>query len=301
MTTFQSIKTGFTNASQTIQNGLYKSDAGVGSLFENYSANLEANSNFLIIKAPPEVIGIEGFQFDLIEEESIVQSANITEHAVENRTYVSDHISHTPLMLTIRGTMGEIFRKRDVVNKTLDVAIEKLGIIEQYSVPFAADTRQQIRDLQQKGNQTVDFIKKTLNDGSRLADSFLNKNQTQDLKRTQNAQQFFQFLKISNISCSINTYIAGYLQNMFLKEINSIRVGYDNVLNFTLTFQQINFVKTQFTSFDNDKSQTAEQNESNVAKTGTANTTQKSKESIISEVGIGNLIKRAGNAINNIF
>jgi hypothetical protein len=291
MTTFQSIQTGFTSASQTIQDGLYKSDAGVGSLFENYSASLQANSNFLIIKAPPEVVGIEGFQFDLIEEESITQSANITEHPVENRTYVSDHISHTPLIFTIKGTMGEIFQKRDVINKAIDVATEKLGIIEQYNVPFAADTRQQIRDIQQKGNQTVDFIKKTLNDGTRLADSFVNKNQTQDLKRTQNAQQFFQFLKINNIACNINTYISGYLQNMFLKEINSIRISYDNVLNFTLTFQQINFVKTQFTGFNDNKSQVAKQNEANVAKTGAANTKQVPKESLLSEIGVGNLIR----------
>lgn len=269
MQSLSSAKQSFTNVKQKVKDTLYKADAPDKSLFADYKKS--ESKNFLIIKAPKDVIGIEGFEFDLLEEERLRMSSNITSHPVEDRSYLSDHISIEPLEITIKGVVGEVFVRRDKINQAVDIAREKLGILSQYKVPFTQSANQKITNLQRKTNKQVDYIKKIYSDGARLTDMFFKKNESEDLNRTQNALQFFRFLSIQRIPCNIVLNFAGLLKDMCIMEIDAVQVNYENVVSFTLTFKQMPFAKTESTTFKAEKSEVKKQIEANTIKKGSGN------------------------------
>lgn len=259
----------FTNVKQKIKDRLYKSDAPDSSLFAEYKEN--ESKNFLIIKAPKDVVGIEGFEFDLLEEEHLKMSSNISSHPVEDRSYLSDHISIEPLEITIKGVVGEVFARRDKINPAIDIAREKLGISSQYKVPFTQSANQKITNLQQRTNQQLGYIQKIYSDGARLTDMFFKKNESEDLNRAQNALQFFKFLSLQRIPCNIVLNFAGLLKDMYVIEIGAVQVNYENVVSFTLTFKQILFAKTESTTLKSEKSEVKNQAEAEIVKKGSGN------------------------------
>lgn len=52
--------------------------------------------------------GVAGFVFDLVENDEINLSSNITDHYVENNTAIQDHIALAPEEISVRGVIAEL-------------------------------------------------------------------------------------------------------------------------------------------------------------------------------------------------
>lgn len=267
----------FGDINKQIKDNLYKADAPSGSLFEGYN-NQESKGSWAIIKPPRNFFGIEGLELDAEETHEIERKSIVSKHPVENKSYMAEHISNEPIIVKIEGLIGEIVSKRDRVNQAVDITTDKLSILSQYSVPFTQSTNRQIYDLQSKTNQEVDYIKKLYADGKNLTDGFISKNESEDLNRVQNVLQFLYYLKANNIPCTLSLKYDGVLKNMHITSIAEKYSKYENVLKVSLAFQQVLFVNTETTFFEDNKSETKKQIDSQIAFKGGGNSKNISRD-----------------------
>lgn len=278
--------TTFSDVKQKVKDSLYKADAPKGSLFADYTKQ-GIKGSWAIIKPPKDVFGIEGLEIDILNKEELTKKSIISQYPVEDKTYIADHISHEPIEITIEGIVGEVVAKRDKINQFIDIATEKLGILSQYKVPFTQSANNKIKNLQAKTNQQVDYIKKLYTDGKRLTDGFLKKNEGEALSRVQNVLQFLYYLKETRTPCNIALNYTGLLKDMFITEIRYTHTDYENVISLTLTFKQVIFVRTETTTFKENKSQVKNQADSEIKAKGEGNGKQiptNARKSLLKEI-----------------
>lgn len=238
------VKTGFSDIEKKINSGLFRSDAGVGEYFSYTNTLNETNGK--IIVSPPNFFGIEGFVFDVNKDEEVILDNEITQHVVEDRTYISDNVASKPIIYKTGGYVGEIFVRQDVINEKVSIAQDKLGILSQYKVPFTASANKKINDLKNVANKNADYIKNVYKSGENILETFFGKNPAETLSRTDNAVQFFNYLSSNKIPCSISTGVIGYLKDMIVKNVAIRRERGTNVVSFDLTFEQVLFSSTKF-------------------------------------------------------
>lgn len=281
---FQNFKDGFSNIQSKINEGLYKSDGGVGKYFEDFEKKL--------LVAPPRAFGIEGFLLDVIKEEQVDMENQITEHPVEDRSWVVDNVSIKPITYKIQGIVGEIFIRQDIINEQVNLVQDKLGLISQYNLPYTKERNRRVNDLKNVANKNVNYIKNAYKVGENIVNAFLQKNASNEKSRIDNAIQFFYYLRNNAIPCSITTNVLGYLENMIIKNLSISREPYTNVANFDLTFEQVIFSETKLTEYVKSLDQIAKQNGSAVQNNGQGATKETEVDkTVLAQIPLNGLIK----------
>ena len=59
--------------------------------------------------------GVNGFVFDVIDDETIQLDADITDSWIETNSTIQDHIALKPVRFTLKGYVGELY---DICSKT---------------------------------------------------------------------------------------------------------------------------------------------------------------------------------------
>ncbi len=107
---------------------------GVGA-FVNQSQNLNNFIN-MFMKAPPGAReGISDFRFDIIQEHTMEQSADITDHYAEDNSFIQDHIAFKPKKITLKGLICELTDSSSIVSSS----INKLATSLPSAIPFVGN------------------------------------------------------------------------------------------------------------------------------------------------------------------
>ncbi len=263
------IRNGFDNIEKKLQEGFYKKDGGVGEYF-TYLDVLTDDSK--IIVAPQNKKGIEGFVFDVGKDETIDLTNEITQHVVEDRSYISDHIALKPIVYTVGGYVGEIFLQNDIINENIEILQSKLSLLSQFNIPFTQNANSQINKLKNTANKNVNYVKNAYKTGKNILDTYFEKGGPQSLSRIEKAQQFFLYLRNNKIPCYIATKTLGYLDNFFITNVNIKREYATNVGEFNITLQQVNFANTKFTAYNSEQATEAAQYNEKITKMGQGST-----------------------------
>lgn len=205
--------------------------------------------------------GIAGFKFHIQEQERIEFDSQITTHYVEDNRPVQDHIAQNPVMITVKGLQGDFFYSVNPIEDTLALVTPTMSLVKQFIPKINAFEQQQKVKKLKEANSKKDnksFVSKYINNFNNV-DLFT---MFQDLYRLTSAQTrayyFFKALYKSKALFSVETSWERY-DNMVLKSMRPLRDNSLDISDYTLTFQQINFVQSEVLDLKNTAEKTRQQ------------------------------------------
>lgn len=181
---------------------------------------------------------VNGFVFDVLDEESMYLDSEITDHYVEENFAVQDHIARRPERFMLRGFVGEL---TDIFSNTflsLLTNIQSLSSIGGFLPEFASQATQvysKIADTASKAGQV-------LNQAQNVYDIFFQKSTT--ATKQQNAYNYFYTMWLARTLCTIETPY-GVLSNMAIESVRAVQHGDTRFISdITVTFKKIRITST---------------------------------------------------------
>lgn len=206
------------------------------------------------------------FYFDIIQEHSISLQNQITDNYIENNTAVQDHIAKSPLVVSLRGLIGEIVftpptsfltEIKEGLNKStggnFGAVSEKLG-------PLSA-ILPEVSNLDQLARNAVQYTEASVNRYKKIYNSFFSKKTGKLLPEFQIAgnketrlQEVYRKLSVLRNSNALLTVLTPYdeepMRNMVIQSV-TLRQGNEKfVSDIEMTLKQIKFARTETTKPD---------------------------------------------------
>lgn len=199
---------------------------------EDFISSVAGNA----VVTPEGLVGTGGFVFDVVGNEEVTLEAEATDHYLEDNTAAQDHITLRPVMITLKGYMGEITDKTQGVLAGVLSTVESLGDIGGLAPSFA----QQASQVYSKIEGVVTKVNNVLSQANNIYSIFSQKSTTQTAG--QKAFQFFENLWANRILCVVETPFKTYI-NMMIIRLGAIGPEESKtVSNFTVTFKQVRTV-----------------------------------------------------------
>lgn len=215
----------------------------------NTTANISGNIQNLIANVVNQAVvrstggtpttGINGFVFDIVAEEEIIQESEITSHYVEDNYAIQDHIAQKPIRVTVRGYIGEI---TDLFPNTLLsvlTAVQSLDSIGLFLPAFSAQATQVYAKAAGFASQVGNYINQAKN-----IYSLLNNADTSSSKQQQAYKTLTNF-RLNNQLCTVETPW-GIFYQMAIERISPVQKEDTRFISeFTVSFVQIRTVQAQ--------------------------------------------------------
>lgn len=218
--------------------------------------------------------GIAGFKFHVPESEQLRLQSDITDHYTDNNTVIQDHIARKPVRITLNGLHGEYFYSVNEFQDTLSKVVPTLKLVEQFLPKLNAQTIK-LKNLRQDYNFNLQTRAKlrinpnsplSLDDRLQTAWNTLNGVDLfkifQDVYKLKSAQTraflYFEALWQAGQPFSVETSLKRY-DNMVIEDLQPKRDKNADIIDFTITFKQMNFTYSVYESFENAAGRTREQ------------------------------------------
>ncbi|RTL04652.1 hypothetical protein EKK58_10100 [Candidatus Dependentiae bacterium] len=185
--------------------------------------------------------GINGYVFDILDDEEVAIDSDITDHYVESNYAIQDHWAQRPLKLSVKGYVAEL---RDVFpNGLLGILmkIQSLQSIGGFLPRFASQATQ----IYAKTAAVVARAGEVVNQAKNI--SALMGQYSTTATRQQEAYKKFYDMWVSRQLCSVETPY-GVFNNMAIESLRVIQRGNTKLVSdFEISFKQINTVSTKVT------------------------------------------------------
>lgn len=221
------------------------------------------------IVSPLNAFGLGGFVFDIDDEARTRLEADITDHFTEKNNAVQDHIARKPVLVTLRGFVGELVYKPDGegVQGILQQVTQNLTELAALA-PTLTTASAQAQSIISSGS--VGF-NEALSDSANIYG--LVKNLigavSGDEMNQQQAYQYFKACWQQGILMGIQTPWE-FLTNMAILNVVAIQDGAtDTMTDFAVTYKQMNFAQTSSQAYSPSIQDQA--NGTNAADTAAAN------------------------------
>lgn len=183
--------------------------------------------------------GVNGFVFDVVDDETIELDADITDSWIETNSTIQDHIALKPVKFTLKGFVGELYDIFQVqgANDTYTPVLNLLNIPgllpiwNNQDAQFYTTLTNQIAQAQSVVSGIQSFAS--------LVSGF-----SPSLSRQQQAYTTFYGLWMNRTLCSVQTPFT-LLTSMAIESVHVIQSGKSNLVSdFTVTFKQIQQIST---------------------------------------------------------
>jgi hypothetical protein len=211
--------------------------------------------------------GIQGFEFDIVEEHTVEVEADITDHYVEDNSYMQDHVAQKPEKITLRGLVGELTYNKQaqavqnafdgVMNgglnsstfnnilkesELINVATQKLGVCEVLLPPLTRKDFNFFMKTQEIHRQVENLakIERNLN----LFNIFNSTSFAQS-----NQEKAFEFLtnKLKDRQLFVVITPFKVYDNMLIERIRASRTGSKYISSFEVSLKRIRYAQTKVT------------------------------------------------------
>lgn len=197
-------------------------------------STLEKNSVVRPANPPP---GIAGFLFDIPLEDSVQLEADITDNYVEDNTAIQDQVALKPIIVTVRGLVGELVLTQDQIDNVN---------AQPDALPLNTDLEPEYTEIQQVEFAAVasSSAQKVTSqtDSQSLNGYFEARSSITTGKQTKAFAYFYQLWKGRQLMTVDTPW--GFFTKMV---IQSLRVAQDSTSkmasDFTLVFKQMNFAQ----------------------------------------------------------
>lgn len=200
---------------------------------------LESSEHVAIVRPANPPQGIAGYVFDIIGDESVDLTSEITDHYVEDNTAIQDHIALAPETISVSGVVAElVFAKptETQVDKPADID----AIIEDYEPEFTVGGDQAIASVEDgaKANAVAKSFGQSLNSKyASFAPEIIGGRQSR-------AFGYFYQLWKGRALFTVETPW-GVFNSMAIESITTSQSGDTRMVSdFTIKFKRIRFAQT---------------------------------------------------------
>ena len=186
----------------------------------------------------PNIVGVGGFIFDILDAEEVSLDAEVTDHFVEANYAVQDHIATRPLMFTLRGYVAELadLQTNNILSNLFNTLV--LGPVSAYAPQFTTQAVQAYTQLAAITAQTETVISQAQS----IFNIFQQKSTTANYQ--QQAFSFFQNIWMNRQLCTVETPFNTF-ENMAIVSLRAIQKGETKIISdFAVTFKQIRTTST---------------------------------------------------------
>lgn len=205
------------------------------------AANLIANVVNQAIVRPTgnnPTTGINGFVFDIWGQVEVRMETEITDHYVEDNYAVQDHAAQKPIIVMMKGYVGEIANIIPNTILSLLAPIPSLAPIATFATEFTNQAQQAYATLENVGSSLTNYIAQAENVNSLLTNALTAAN------KQQSAYSKFKGFWASRALCSVETPYETFGQMLITSVVPSQPEETELVSEFVVTFKQIRTVST---------------------------------------------------------
>lgn len=213
--------------------------------------NTAEGTNKLINKyvvSPLNNLGIAGFVFDIEGDQKVELAAEATDHFAEDNTAIQDHIALRPVIITLRGYVGELINEAADPKDELQKVAEKLTIVNSYLPVLTSGMKQLKNNLKKKKETKADYVNASLGSAVDLYSTYqkLNPPKTRQAK----AFNFFRAMFEARQLVSVDTPY-GFFDEMAIIAISAIQAENSKYISdFSITLKQFRLAETQTVDFN---------------------------------------------------
>ena len=113
--------------------------------------------------SPKSAKGIQGFIFDIPDNERIDLESDITDHFTESNSFINDHVVNKPMIIRLSGFIGELVYKRpDGIPGTVQEIGNRLSTVNAYLGDLTPQGVQIAQQIVQKSQSSISAINQTI-------------------------------------------------------------------------------------------------------------------------------------------
>lgn len=185
---------------------------------------------------PPS--GIAGYVFDIIGDESVDLSSEITDHYVEDNTTIQDHIALAPETISVSGVVAELVFAKPA-NGDVQRPVVELPEIDDFKPTFTDGAEQSIAEIE----ESVEANEKAQGVGTSLSSKFSNFSPEVIGGRQSRAFAYFYQLWKGRALFTVETPW-GVFNSMAIESINTSQSGDSRMTtDFTIKFKHVRFAQ----------------------------------------------------------
>lgn len=203
-----------------------------------------------------------GHWFSIVEEDSLNLQSQITDNYIENNTAVQDHIALSPVVITLRGYVGEVEFKPPTVftnyltdkinsytSNTLGITVsDKLGALSALLPP--------VDNVNQMARNAVQYVESSFNRYKRIYNQLMSLSKKGQKQVTESVQQYVaknlkEMWENRTLVEVVTPY--GLYKNMAIQSITLTQGNTTTQSELSVSLKQINFAETQTTKPDTDR------------------------------------------------
>jgi hypothetical protein len=199
--------------------------------------------------APKTTQGISGWIFDVPRRDELRIDADITDHYMEDNSFLQDHVIIKPVEITLTGLKGElVYKKPEGVFNLNNSLANKLSIVDDYLGDYTEQGNQNIQrtlsNLQRAQNTAMQLVDKTKN----MIDLFSNDATTLQEVAFKQLSAMMYSKQLVTIQTPWNFYESMMILSVsFIQEEES-----DQYSDITIVLKEMRFAQTKTTTFNND-------------------------------------------------
>ena len=201
--------------------------------------------------------GIEGWLFDISQEESLKLSKDITDHYTESGQFLNDHRVIQPKTITLRGLVGELVdlykdnTKLGKVEGFTGALTNRLSTVEAYSFGYLSpQALQTARQITAKAQYAVSQAKAIQQRAKNVMGFFEEQSETKT--RQQKALDDLSALYYTDELLTIETPW-GFLENMMIEELSFVqKEDTKDETEISITLKEVRTTKVITVNFDED-------------------------------------------------
>ena len=201
--------------------------------------------------------GLEGWLFDIPQEETLKLSKDITDHYTEDGSFLNDHRVIQPKTITLRGLVGELvdfYKDNSVIGKVegfTGALTNRLSTIEAYSYGYLSpQALQTARQITAKAQYAVAQVKALQQRSESVIGFFREQGETKT--KQQQAYDKLSALYKTDQLLTIETPWTP-MENMMIQELSfAQREDSKDESEITITLKEIRIAAVITTSFDAD-------------------------------------------------
>lgn len=159
-------------------------------------------------------MGAYGFLFDIIGDETIESTNQITDHYTEDNLAIQDHIAQGPERFALQGYVGEVTNVLEQGLQSIITSVDRLGIIDSFLPGFTLQATQFYSAISQTIGKVTNIIAQVQN----AFDLFSQKNTT--ATKQQAAYNYFKSMMRSNQPFTLETPY-GIFENMYIESLRT--------------------------------------------------------------------------------
>lgn len=209
------------------------------------------NKKVAAIISPKHVEGINGWVFDIPKSEQVKISNDITDHYMENGSFINDHVVRKPIKITLTGFIGElVYRKPTGYSADLNFFDSSLSVVDAYLGDYSPQQLQKQQNLLNEVQKNNNFVQQVVQKTTNIVKSFSGEGQLRTMQEV--AYNDILGLMNNNQLLKVQTPFA-YFESMLIEDVTFMQdQDSDSYCDISVTLKEARFAETTTVAFDQD-------------------------------------------------